>query len=77
MMKGSIQPKAAVPAPKNFGNASESSLGFTVGDQVSHERFGIGTVTNIVKGGRDFEVTVDFPTGTKKMLAAFAKLRKI
>ena len=69
--------KAAVPAPKNFGNASESSLGFTVGDQVSHERFGIGTVTNIVKGGRDFEVTVDFPTGTKKMLAAFAKLRKI
>ena len=37
-----------------------------------------GTVTNIVQGGRDFEVTVDFDAvGTKKMFALFAKLKKI
>ena len=37
-----------------------------------------GTVTALVEGGRDYEVTVDFDNaGTKKMFAAFAKLRKI
>ena len=41
-------------------------------------KFGEGTVTNIVEGGRDFEVTVDFDgPGTKKMFAAFAKLQKL
>ena len=37
-----------------------------------------GTVLNIVSGGRDYEVTVEFDSaGVKKMFAAFAKLRKI
>ena len=41
-------------------------------------KFGEGTVTAIVEGGRDYEVTVEFDgPGTKKMFAAFAKLRKI
>ena len=31
-----------------------------MGDRVRHLKFGEGTVTNIVQGGRDFEVTVDF-----------------
>jgi len=45
---------------------------------VEHLKFGVGLVTNIVKGGRDYEITVDFPSaGTKKMLAGFAKLKKI
>ncbi len=53
-------------------------LDYTVGDRVSHIKFGQGTVTSIVDGGRDYEVTVDFDrVGTKKMFAAFAKLKKI
>lgn len=41
-------------------------------------KFGNGTVTGIIEGGRDFEVTVDFDTaGTKKMFASFAKLKNI
>ena len=45
---------------------------------MAHAKFGEGTVTNIVAGGRDFEVTVDFDkAGTKKMFAAFAKLKKL
>jgi DNA helicase-2/ATP-dependent DNA helicase PcrA len=44
---------------------------------VRHKKFGLGTVTNIRDGGRDYEVTVDFPAwGVKKMFAAFAKLEK-
>ena len=39
---------------------------------------GGGTVTDIVDGGRDYEVTVNFDqAGTKKMFASFAKLKKL
>ena len=58
--------------------ASIEELGYTVGDRVKHIKFGEGTVKNIVSGGRDFEVTVEFDTaGVKKMFASFAKLVKI
>ena len=41
-------------------------------------KFGCGKVTEIVSGGRDFEVTVDFEKcGVKKMFASFAKLKKV
>ena len=58
--------------------AAESSvLSYGVGDKVRHKKYGLGTVTNIRDGGRDYEVTVDFPAwGVKKMFAAFAKLEK-
>ena len=52
-------------------------LSYAVGDQVSHIKFGIGTVEKIETGKKDFEVTVSFPgVGTKKMLAGFANLNK-
>lgn len=44
----------------------------------SHVKFGEGTVADMINGGRDYEVTVDFDTaGRKKMFAGFAKLVKI
>lgn len=68
---------AAKPA-KQFGSPSGSSLDYEVGDRVRHVKFGEGTVTGIIEGGRDYEVTVDFDgPGTKKMFAAFAKLQKM
>lgn len=63
-----------------FASAStaKGGLGYGVGDRVSHMKFGTGTVTGIVAGGRDFEVTVAFDSaGTKKMFASFAKLKKV
>lgn len=62
--------------------ASNSTDGITLeynkGDRVKHMKFGEGTVTHIVEGGRDYEVTVDFDkVGTKKMFASFAKLKKV
>lgn len=54
------------------------SLEYNNGDRVKHMKFGEGTVTQIVEGGRDYEVTVDFDrVGTKKMFASFAKLKKV
>ena len=69
----------ATAAPvKQFGNPSAGGIDYGVGDRVRHMKFGEGTVTNIVQGGRDFEVTVDFDAvGTKKMFAMFAKLKKV
>ena len=62
---------------KNFHTKADS-LDYGVGDTVRHVKFGVGIVKDIVEGGRDYEVTVDFDRfGTKKMFAAFAKLKKI
>lgn len=73
--------KQAFTAPKpvrQFGNPGGDGPGYGVGDRVRHMKFGEGTVTALTEGGRDYEVTVDFDTAeTKKMFAAFAKLKKL
>ncbi len=57
---------------------SSEGLSYDVGDRVKHVKFGEGTVLGIVKGARDYEVSVEFDNfGVKKMFAAFAKLVKI
>ena len=62
---------------KNFGAVS-TTLDYGVGDTVRHMKFGTGVVTDIIKGGRDYEVTVEFSSaGVKKMFANFAKLQKV
>ena len=53
-------------------------LDYSVGDTVSHVKFGRGVVKNIADGARDYEVTVEFEGyGVKKMFASFAKLKKL
>ena len=53
-------------------------LDYQVGDRVKHIKFRVGTVQEITKGGRDFEVAVEFDrVGRKKMFASFAKLKKV
>ncbi|MCF2679987.1 DNA helicase PcrA [Faecalicatena contorta] len=67
----------AKPA-RQFGKPAGDGPGYGVGDRVRHMKFGEGTVTAIVEGGRDYEVTVDFDSaGTKKMFATFARLEKL
>ena len=63
---------------QNFKVTKAASLDYGVGDTVRHIKFGVGIVRDIVEGGRDYEVTVDFgKVGVKKMFAGFAKLKKI
>ena len=65
----------------SFGKAftvEKLEIDYTVGDTVSHQKFGTGIVTNLVSGGKDYEVTVDFENyGIKRMFASFAKLKKL
>jgi len=77
-----LQAKQAFQArafePKDYKVTKADKLDYAVGDRVKHIKFGPGTVENIVEGGKDFEVTVNFDrAGVKKMFAAFAKLKKI
>ncbi len=77
-----VKRKAAVRVPLTLGKDLKASTAeapdYTEGDRVRHVKFGEGTVKNIVKGQRDYEVTVDFDkAGIKKMFAGFAKLEKL
>ncbi len=77
--QGSRMPRPATnfSSAKPMGNPKDSKLEYGVGDTVTHIKFGTGVVQNIVEGGRDYEVTVDFADfGVKKMFAGFAKLKK-
>ena len=69
------------PSPsfgKSFTVQKAARLDYREGDRVRHIKFGEGTVTSIVDGGKDFEVTVNFDrVGQKKMFASFARLTKL
>lgn len=77
--RAAFQAKPFADRPKQqFGSAGKDTLEYGVGDTVFHIKFGRGVVKEIVSGGRDFEVTVEFEkAGVRKMFASFAKLKKI
>ncbi len=61
------------------GSDMEKTLpSYKVGDRVRHFKYGIGTVLSITDAGRDYEVKAEFEKiGVRKMMAGFAKLKKI
>jgi DNA helicase-2/ATP-dependent DNA helicase PcrA len=71
----SYSPSVSPIQKKNASSLTGQAPDYQIGDQVRHVKFGVGTVMNLVKGPRDYQVTVDFgEQGMKKMMAAFAKL---
>ena len=73
-----FQSHVPVKPARQFGTGGGKTLDYMIGDRVRHMKFGEGTVQDIIEGGRDYEVTVDFDSaGTKKMFASFAKLKKV
>ena len=58
--------------------APSADLGYGVGDDVLHARFGAGVVQDVRPDGDDWEVTVHFSdVGTKTLVASFANLRPL
>lgn len=58
-----------------FDKKTDSAPDYVVGDRVRHIKFGEGTVADMINGGRDYEVTVDFDTaGTKENVCRFCKI---
>lgn len=65
--------KDKAPLPIN----KQVTIDFEVGDLVLHKQYGMGQVTKIENGGKDYQVTVNFPSaGVKKLLASLAGLKK-
>ena len=54
------------------------ALTYSVGDRVSHMKYGEGKVIKIDREERDYKVTVNFDkAGQKIMYASFAKLKRL
>lgn len=71
---------------KGFGSSyaareskpAHTSIDYRMGDRVRHTRFGEGEVTALEEKGGDYQVTVTFDNGsTRRMMASFAKLKKV
>ena len=70
-----------VTVNKNLFKTAEQGAGktlFEVGDRVSHLTFGIGEILSVKQMGADkmYEIVFD-KAGTKKLMASFAKLKKL
>lgn len=58
--------------------ASSSGAGLKVGDRVEHKKFGSGVITAMEPEGGDFKIEINFDkAGMKRLMAAFANLKKI
>lgn len=73
--------------PKSGGSQSASSLDkdnklniadFSIGDKVTHDRYGLGTVVDTQDKGRNSVITVDFGTdGVKRLMLRVAPIEKL
>ena len=55
-----------------------NDLNWKIGDKVEHKAFGLGTVVKVNGSGENAELDVAFSgNGIKRLLAAFAPIRKV
>lgn len=70
--------KDAAAGKQLFATKSLTSIDYKEGDRIKHTKFGEGTVTSLNKKADDYEVCVNFDSvGMRKMMASFAKLKKV
>ncbi|HAN10055.1 MAG TPA: DNA helicase PcrA [Clostridiales bacterium] len=79
------KPKKEVKKYTNFSTTNYNILvtptnvdiDFKVGDNVEHDRFGLGVIDAARPAGADYELTISFETlGVKKLMSKFANLKK-
>ena len=64
--------------PKTSESLSSLKITVSEGDNVSHEKFGVGEIIKIEGSGNDSKATVNFKKfGLKNLLLRFAKLNKV
>ena len=65
-------------AKKATGAVGAEKKSWNVGDQVSHKAWGKGVVVKVNGTGEDMELDIAFASqGVKRLLAAFAPIKKI
>lgn len=76
--KGVKKEKSQFAKTTGVGQMHKSAQIYTTGDNVQHNKFGEGIVVSCTPMGNDQLLEIDFGgQGTKKLMAAFAPLRKI
>ena len=77
-----IAPSAASKSKPNAGSAASgnglSISDFQIGDRITHDKFGLGTVVDLQDKGPKSVITVDFGTdGVKRLMLAVAPIEKL
>lgn len=55
-----------------------AGVNFSVGDNVEHKKFGVGVITSVEEEGGDYKLEIQFKSaGMKRLMAAFANLKKV
>ena len=77
-----IAPLAASKSKPNAGSATGgnglSISDFRIGDRITHDKFGLGTVVDLQDKGPKSVITVDFGTdGVKRLMLAVAPIEKL
>lgn len=64
--------------PQAVARAKVTSEVFTAGDRISHPKFGEGVIVSVTPFERDALLEIKFDSvGTKRLMAAYAKLKKL
>ena len=77
-----IAPSAASKSKPNAGSAASgnglSISDFQIGDRITHDKFGLGTVVDLQDQGPKSVITVDFGSdGVKRLMLAVAPIEKL
>jgi DNA helicase-2/ATP-dependent DNA helicase PcrA len=73
---GAATTRRIPPSPP--GEAASAGLGLEVGDRVSHDQYGLGTVVVLEGDGKNAVAKVDFGgAGVKRLLLRFAHMTKL
>ena len=76
------EPSAASKSKPNAGSAASgnglSISDFQIGDRITHDKFGLGTVVDLQDKGPKSVITVDFGSdGVKRLMLAVAPIEKL
>jgi DNA helicase-2/ATP-dependent DNA helicase PcrA len=65
-------------APKPTGKSSSNTMQLEIGERVSHDTFGLGTVVAVTGAGDRAEATINFGSfGEKRLLLRYAPVEKL
>ncbi len=75
---GRLSPRSAVEqTPKSFGG--DLAANWSMGDEVEHRKWGVGTVIETSGTGEDLELVIEFspPIGRRKLMVKYAPIARV
>ena len=74
----SSAPRSFGPPPKATGKRTSETIALAIGDRVSHDTFGLGTVVEVSGEGDRAQATINFGmAGEKRLLLRYAPVEKL